>query len=489
MQLSRRIAINSGTLFIGKIASSLFSLVVSVSLARYLGTAGYGNYSIVFAYLSFFQILSGLGIDAIIIREISRTPEREDEVLGNAFLLKSALSLLAFIASIAISFLMGYSRDIVFLIFIASFSLLFGFNSLYTTSFQYRLHASYYTVPEFLVTAVVALLTLLCIARQESLAVFVLLQTVTAVPLTVIYIYLTKRVLRIKPKIRYDAQLCRMLLSESWPIFLSSIFVSVNLRIDQIMLYRMVDSRALGLYSAGVRLAESLNLIPVVFMVSIYPLLCESFVSSREMFVKMYSRSFKYMSVLSIPIALGTTLLADRIILLFYGASYSGAAHPLAVLIWSEVFVFLGVVFSNVLTAAGLQSYLFPFTLVGAASNVILNIFLIPRYGTIGAAIASLISYGGIGLVLQWMLEEIRPVAIHYLRSLVMPSLCSIPMAGFLLIFRSANLFFIIPAAAVIYFATIVATDTLNNEDREYFKSIFIPSGKPNNIPPSPPGR
>jgi len=475
MHISRRIAFNSGVLLAVRILTSLLSLLVSVSLARYLDASGYGKFSLVFAYLSFFQVLTGLGIDTIVIREVLRDPGRQPAILGNAILLKIACSILAFAVSVIVSRFMGYPGDVTVLILFASFSLLLSFNTIYVAAFQAQLKAVFYSLPELLITAFFSALMLLCISLGSSLPVLVLLQAATAIPMTIAYVYFAKRNLSISPSFRYDARICRLLLSESWPIFFSSVFVSINMRIDQIMLFKMVDARALGLYSSGVRLAESLNIIPVVFMASVYPLLCDNFTRAREMFLKMYSRSFKYMSLVILPISFGTTLLAERIILFFYGPSFVEASPSLAVLIWSEVFIFLGVVFSYVVTAAGLQRYLLSFTITGAASNVILNLFLIPRYGTLGAAVASLVSYGGLGLVLQWIYRDIRPIAVHYCSSLIKPTLCCIPMALLLLKYGKMNLFFLIPASAATYFLMVIVTGALNKEDRDYIKGIFFP--------------
>lgn len=474
MTVSRKVAINTIALFTTKLLSSILSLLISVLLARHLGASGYGDYSIVFAYLSFFQVLTGLGIDSIVVKEVSRDASNQNAVVSNAIILKIIFSILAILAAIIIAHLMGYSKDIRLLIYIASFAMIFSFGTVYTALFQSKLKAAYYTIPELIVNIVISLLMFLFILLKAPIVVFVLLQSLIVIPITVIYVIASKKFIDFKAGFQYDSVLCRSMLSQSWPIFLSSVFVSIYMRIDQVMLFRMVGANELGLYSAGVKLAESLNIIPIVFMTSIYPLLCDNFVRSKEMFTKMYTRSFKYMSIVILPIAVGTTLLSGRIMTFFFGGSFLEASGTLSILIWSEIFVFLGVVFANVLTAAGIQRYMFLFTLLGAVINVILNIILIPRYGIIGASIATLLSYGVFGLILQYMIRETRIFTVDYLVSLIKPASCVIPMGLFVYFTSNLNLFFVILMSAVIYLIGILATRTLDRDDLNYIKSIFL---------------
>jgi len=76
IQLStvQQVAKNTGIIISGELIFRLVSLVVTIYLARYLGTAGFGKYSFVFAYLAFFNIITDLGLQTILVREMSREP-------------------------------------------------------------------------------------------------------------------------------------------------------------------------------------------------------------------------------------------------------------------------------------------------------------------------------------------------------------------------------------------------------------------------------
>lgn len=102
------------------------------------------------------------------------------------------------------------------------------------------------------------------------------------------------------------------------------------------------------------------------------------------------------------------TPIAAPMIQLLYGKAYSATTPLLIVLIWSEVPVFFGVVISSALVARGLQRYL-PFsTLVGAVTNILLNLVLIPRYGALGSSWATVVSYGLAGMLMFLCLPATR---------------------------------------------------------------------------------
>ena len=474
MNILRKIATNSGLLLINKVISNVISIFVAIYLIRYLGSEGYGKFSIVFAYLSFFQILTGLGIDTIVIREVSKDNSKQNLLIGNAILMKPVFSFFAILISWAILQFMGYSSEVRIFIYVASLSMIFSFSSLYIGLFQAHFKVAYYAIPEVVVNLVFSGLKLLLIFLRASIIHFVLLKTIQIIPLTIIYIYFSKNVSEFKPYFKVDLNIWKELLRHSWPIFFSSVFVSIFTRIDQIMLFNMMGDKSLGLYASIVKLTENLNIIPGVFMISVFPLLSSTFVKSHNRFVKVYNLSFKYMSIIIIPIAFGTTLLSERLISLIYGSDFIQASGALSILIWSEIFVFLGAVNAGVFTSAEMQKYIFLFTAIGAFMNVILNLILIPKYGIVGASIATVVSYGFTpALIIQYSIKELRQFLKDYIKSTFKPILCSIPMSVFIYFCRSFNIFILILFSIIIYFVAVVIFKGLDREDLGYFKQII----------------
>jgi len=472
MQPSVKIATNSAILFLSKVIAGIGALLASVVVVRYLEAKGYGQYSIVFAYLSFFQILTGLGIDTIVIKELSINHLNRERLVGNAILMKLAFSLLAVITACIIAQFMGYSHEIRLLIYMASLSMLFSFNSLYVGILQVNFKAMYYAVPELVVSLISSCVMILLALFKYSLGYFVFAQAATIIPLTFFYRYYAHHATGFKPSYSIDFNIWKSLLLDSWPIFFSSVFITINMRIDQVMLYDMLGANSLGLYSALVRIVESLNIIPSLFMVSVYPMLCSNFAKSPATFSKICGYSFKYMSILIIPGSIMAFLLSKQILSTLYGNSFADASSAFSILMFSEIFVFLGVVNGSIFYASGLQKILLIFPILGALSNIAFNIILIPRYGIAGASLSTLLSYS-IGIPLQYYITDTRQITRDYLRSMIKPLISSIPMVLFVYYCSSYNFIFLIFVSIPLVFIPLILTKCLGKEDLLYLREII----------------
>ena len=475
MNVLQKMAVNSGILLANNIVIGFFYIAVSILLIRYLGAEGYGKYSIVFAYLSFVQALLSFGIDTIINRETARKATNQNLLVGNAIMLNVFLSIIAVGMSWTAVQFIGYSDEIKLLIYMASLSVFFSFGSIYVAVFRAHLKVNLYAIPEVIIRFVFLGIIILLIILKFSIFYFVLLSILLSASNTLMYIFFSKKIEGFKPQYKVDYTILKFILGSSLPLFIMSVFIAVNHRIDQILIFNMLGSKSLGLYSAAVNLTEAWNIIPVAFVASTFPLCSLYFAESKDKFTKLYIKSFQYMSIIIIPVAFGTALLSKRIIGLIYGNAFLDASGALSVLIWSEIFVFLSSIYGNAVIAAGLQKKLIFFPIIGGMLNILLNLILIPRYGIVGAAIASFISYGGSPLLLlQWYyIKEARQIGIEYFKSTVKPLLCALPMAVFIYTFSSFNLFVLICMSGFIYSFFLIITKCIGSEDFQYAAQII----------------
>ena len=219
----------------------------------------------------------------------------------------------------------------------------------------------------------------------------------------------------------------RLLLAEAkkylmygFPIAVSTLAVGVYHRIDQVMLHKMVNDQVLGNYVAAVRLTEFINLLPIAVMTSLFPILSQT-AKDEERFRHYLQLSFRALMFISFGMCIVMMLYSKPIVHLLYGANFAASGPLLAVLIWSEVPVFFGVVMSNGLVAKNLQNYLPLSTVIGALINVALNLYLIPRWGSMGSAWATNISYTLAGILFFLVFRRTRPLAWFGFRILAPP--------------------------------------------------------------------
>ena len=181
-------------------------------------------------------------------------------------------------------------------------------------------------------------------------------------------------------------------IKQSFPVAISTLLAGVYLRIDQVMLHNMVSDRVLGQYAAAVKVSELLETAPSALLYSIAPIL--SVAAGMQLQFQAYqARTFRYLNVCAAGVCVVMTVGAPLIVKWLYGPKFAAAVLLLQILIWSEVSVFFGALVVSVLVARNLQRYLMVPTAAGAIANVLLNIYLIPRYAAVGAAIATVASY------------------------------------------------------------------------------------------------
>jgi O-antigen/teichoic acid export membrane protein len=195
----------------------------------------------------------------------------------------------------------------------------------------------------------------------------------------------------------------------------------VYLRIDQIMLGQLANNHEVGVYAAAVKVAEIWFFIPTAIVSSVFPNIIKAKESSEEEFYGRLQKLYNLLVFVGYAIAIPTTFLAGFVINLLYGKAYAAAGPMLIFLIWSDVFANLAVARNGFLLAMNWSWVLFSMTLAGAVVNITLNFLLIPHYGGLGAAIASLVSYWIAAHGACYFFKPLRRTANMLTRALLYP--------------------------------------------------------------------
>ena len=193
-------------------------------------------------------------------------------------------------------------------------------------------------------------------------------------------------------KWHFDQSLAKALVGIRWPIMLAGVAVTIYMSSDQIIVGQLKGDEALGVYSVAVRISSIWYFVPVTIMSSLFPVILAAKKRSLVEFYQRLERSFWFLGILSFGVAVIVTITANWIIQLLFGSAYAEAGPVLAVLIWTGIPVAIGVVTSSWLIAEGHTQIVLQKNTFGAVSNILFNFLLIPTYGIMGAAIATIIS-------------------------------------------------------------------------------------------------
>lgn len=421
----KKYARNTGWLFAEQMLRMAAGFLVGLWVARYLGPNQFGIYNYVIAFTSIFAGLAKLGMDEIMVRDLVNNPEKEDVYLGTAFWLKIigafiTFGLIAFITLVT-------SNDALTNIFILIVTGGIVFQSFEVLDFYFRAKVltKYVSISKLVQLFVSSLLKIYFVVVGAELFWFVLVILVDQVTLagSLYFAYRSKKNRNETGStnflLHFDSAIARRLLRDSWPIILSSLAIMIYMRIDQIMLKNMVGAHEVGLYSAGVRLSELWYFIPTIICASLFPAILNAKKVSEALYRERLQRLYTMLTWLALAIAIPMTFLSDWIVLLLYGKDYAQAGSVLMIYVWAGVFVFQGTARGYWLVSENLQKYGLIYTSMATVMNVVLNYLLIPTYAGLGAAWATVISYGCSSIVFPLLFQSTRYSTVQLLKSFI----------------------------------------------------------------------
>ncbi|MBK1648836.1 flippase [Rhabdochromatium marinum] len=389
-----KIVKNIGWLFFDKILRMGVGLLVGVWIARYLGPQQFGLLSFATAFVSLFAAIAGLGLQGIVVRDIVRKPDSKMATLGTAAGLQFGGGLIAYGLILGTIFWLRPEDSLVrLLVAILGSVMLFKASDVALYWFESQV-LSKYTVwvqnGSFLVFAAIKVALMLLNAPLIAFAWAMMAEALLVAILMVAMLNWRGPGLR---RLQVNLTRARQLLTDSWPLLLSGIAIVIYMKIDQIMLGLMIGDEAAGIYSAAVRISELWYFIPMMIVASVFPSILETRKHSNALYYQRLQQLYDLMVWLSVGVAFPTLFFSTPVIKQLFGEAFSASGPILAIHIWAAVFVFLGVAGSQWFLAENRQILHFQRTLLGALVNIALNGVLIPRFGPVGAAIATVISY------------------------------------------------------------------------------------------------
>jgi len=385
---------NTGWLFADKVLRMGMGLLVGVWVARYLGPEQFGLLSYTGAFVALFSAFANLGLDGIVVRNIVRNPSCRDETLGTAFVLKIIGGALTLgLTTGAILLLRPADTLTHWLVGITAAGMIFQAFDTIDFWFQSQVRSKYTVYAKNAAFLCVTLVKVVLILVKAPLVAFAW-AGLAEIALGAAGMAAAYRVSGRKLKTwRASTHLARELLRDSWPLILSSVVIMIYMRIDQVMIGEMVGNTEVGVYSAAVRLAEVWYFIPMAVVSSVFPSVVEARAVGDALFYGRLQKLYNLMAFMAYIVAIPVTFIAGWVVEILFGAAYGKAGPMLALLIWAGLFTNLGVARSSFLTTMNWTRVHFITVSLGCLINVLLNLLLIPRFGGMGAVVASCIAY------------------------------------------------------------------------------------------------
>jgi O-antigen/teichoic acid export membrane protein len=462
-------------LLFSQIISYVLIFFYTIYIARYLGANGYGVLSFALAFSGIFSVLVELGLSTYTVREVARDKSLAKKFIGNTLLIKIILSVLTFILIVLSVNLNGYPQNTTIVIYLISLSvILTSVSGIFYSIFQAFEEMEYQSLGQILNSIIMFFGVFLGIYLGFGVIGFSLIYLIASMTIVVYSLIICSNKFSI-PKIEFDKEFWKKTIKESLPFGLTGISVMLYIYVDSVLLSILQNNEVVGWYNAAYRLVLFLIFIPNTINIAIFPLMSQYHISSPISLRKINEKYFKFMITLGIPIGVGVTLLADKIILLIFGTGYLPSIITLQILIWTIVFTFGSAASVKLLEATNKQLILTKITSICLIVNVLLNLLLIPKYSYIGASIATVVTeiiiVFSVFTVSHKFGYGIRITNI--VKDLVKIIFASLLMAMIIIYLKNLNLFFITVISVITYFITLYVIKGIDNEDISIIKKIL----------------
>ena len=372
-----------------KISRAVLTLVSLIVVGRYLGPLQYGHLNYLIAIVTYFQVFAVFGLDQVLIGKFIKGKESSREIFWHSFSFKSVMFLIGFLLYLVILFFENA---------ISWQSLFFGSAILSSVLDNQRIYLesqnqhSTIAKVDLLYQFSTAFLKIAACYFQLPVAVVIIIFILDyLIPKAFLFLYSGHLFQGLKInelKINFSS-FKEYFVSGFYHCF-SAFFAILYMKIDQVMVGKMSGMSELGNYSAAVRLSDAWYFLPVVVASVFYP---SSFEKRDEKLNKNLQLIFDLTLWISIVIVSICLMFDDLLFSFLFGQDFKIDKRVLDLLFLSGIFISLTVSTNSWLNIRGKKEIIFLRTMIGALSNIVLNYFWIPRYGLVGCAWATFISY------------------------------------------------------------------------------------------------
>jgi len=372
--------------------SAVLLLVLLVIAGRWLPVEDYGRFGFAFALTTILETIMDSGLGALTIREVARDREGADRLFRHVLGLKLVwvvigLALLGVLAPVLrsdpvvihVCYLMGISSAIRSYL-LTTRGLLQGLD-------RFDLEALLVVADRVILLATCAAVLISGYGLYGLALTFVASRAL----MLVVVLTLVRRYLGpISPQ--FDRAAWRGLQSAALPLGFFMITLNMYTYIDTVILGVMRSDSEVAWYGAAYKLYEGLTYVPSILSAVLIPRLSHLFVQDRLEHRTLLKRTLVTSVALGLVLGGLLSALASWILPAIFGRAYLSGVPPLEILAGGAVFVFATWILHAAAISTNLDRRLLATTAAGLATNVILNIAFIPRWGISGAAWATVLA-------------------------------------------------------------------------------------------------
>ncbi len=382
---------NTVALLVNKVSLSLIFLLMDTLVARRLGSEQLGRFSLVMSVLFIFQLISTLGYDNIIIRDVAKDHSRSGRLMHNGFILGLCSTLVCALVMFIISKVCHYPSFILksfyfsiltlFLLFLNAISeaLLIGLKKpqfvLYVASFRETLWLllSFYflgffknidcVIAAFFISRAIGIVSFIVLFNKKNIAFF---------------------------ERGYFPQ-WKDLFSQITTFLFITILSNLMFEIDIIILYRFAPAADVGIYSIAKKLFKMGFIVLYSMVMALFPVISEVLIKGKESVISHFKLFTKQTLIAGSVIIAGVLIISPLFVGIFFGQAYTRSVNVIDISIWKTIPLGLSFLWSRFLIAAHKQNQDLYALIIGFSIYIFICILMVKAYGYIGLAVGDLI--------------------------------------------------------------------------------------------------
>lgn len=409
---------NMNWLFLEMVFRIWFSFFIWTWIARYFWPKDFWTYNYALAFVWLFSFIANLWLDSITIRELVKEDEKKEDILWSVFFLKIIWCILAIIVINLLSYFVFYKDALQFqIILIISLWFVFQTFNIINLYFQSKVEWKYNVIASWIGFLFSNIFKVIIILKWMWIIYLAYSYLIDIVIWSFSYIYFyTKHTKSKSLNWTINKNITKRLLKEWLPLAIWTIAWYIYLRIDQIMIWNMLSSKEVWLYSVSVTISDATTGIIWIFWSSLFPALIASKKIWKEVYENRLKMYYSLFFIISFALALSIYLFADDIILLLFWNDYIWSIIILKIYIWSIVVAFFSAPLSQFLINENLFQYSVLSISFWALLSMIMNYILIPKFWLVWAAISTTIP-SFLSLVTYLFVAKTRKIFIFSLLS------------------------------------------------------------------------
>jgi len=385
---------NFSFLLTGQIVYKIFAFFTYILIARYLGIAGFGQFSFIVSFIGLFAILTDFGLNELLIRDVAgQLGELSQKYISNILSIKLILTIISFLFIISASLLIGEVKETRVAILIFGLCLIQDSFTIFFRS-VFRLFEKMEFEALSLIVEAILKFSFVFIAFKflgKGLLIVALIFFITALT-TVISTTLFVVFRFVKLKLEFDYVLVLNLLKKAIPFSFLAFFGVINFKIVTVMISLFKGDVYTGLFSAANRLIEPVIIIPVIMSTALFPVISSLYRESQHKAIDLFKRSSKILFLASVVIVVIINIFAGRIMLFVFGREYSDSIVSLRILSFSLIPFFFKFFLERFILVLNKPRIIIT-SYIGSVLITVIGGFLLMKFiGYIGSIVALVLS-------------------------------------------------------------------------------------------------